>query len=1012
VGDFDQDGRTDVIAVDTGDNTTAIRWFTPKEDPTSTFRRTTIDRLEWADSETTSVDIDNDGQLELLVTSRFNYRTGDDRVWIYERTSDFGFTRVQVGSDYIGPVIGTGDLDNDGDLDLVGKNFIFWNTGGDFHIETTDVSPISIASGRTSPVLRIDATHNGQFGDEDILLANFSFMVDDGSGQVGANPLDSSTFASLFDSWRIYLDDGDGIFMGDEDLLVSVTPATQSGVVQVDLATAAATLRRLHPEETRSFFLEVDMGATAHEYGDFRITNLTDLGILAGKDAGAVDPSGITNVIKDYSPNVSASLVSASNIAFTLNTVTLNEGIIPPSTTIEVLRIDATQAGLVEGEIASLAFRFDEDGRPLDHTEVNGLIESLIIEGEDRNTIVRVDDLNVNNSGLLRIELPDGDSRVRFLNESKSFFVVVQTGADSINQGGRKFRITHLTDASNVEDERSFVEVASNDGPATLVGTPDQSATIFAGTEINIAVTSSLSTPVTGQQVTYTVTVANQHDTTDASAIPLAGRIPANLLNVVLTNLQVTGGATSTKSIGESVSGNWTDTLDLPHQGSVTYTFTGTIAELGATDRSMESEFLISQVSVDLPVEFYDLNSADNQSLRSDLIRLSSTGTGEFVDSGIDFADLDGLGAERVNKIALGDIDGDGDVDAIVTRGAAGAPGYATVLLNDGAGNYTESNQDLGYSNFTGAVLADFDRDGDLDLYLATSTGISGVTDDTDRVYLNDGSGVFTKTVQSFSYLTEAVQVGDTDRDGDLDIVISGADFSYTLRNFGGGIFVPSSRLGVLDNLSQMKFADMDSDGDLDIVGLGTDLRLFLNDGRGFYQAGIRVTRFATDFELGDLDNDGNIDILVAEGSYYDPNSDFLGDERLLSSLVSFSNDGTGNFAQSIVSLPSSYQQIELGDFDNDGDLDAFVVDEIYDGTYDIQLYRGIYYGTVYGVDLAVPETVVGKFLSNDGTGMFADSGQTLDYQVELSDELTYSPNELYLTAADINGDGSLDVVT
>ncbi|MCA9064133.1 MAG: VCBS repeat-containing protein, partial [Planctomycetaceae bacterium] len=614
VGDFDQDGRTDLFAVGVDSTNGPVCWFTPKDDPTQLFRRTVVGRLHNADSETTSVDIDRDGQLELMVTSRFNFRTGSDKVSVYERTGDFSFTRVDLGDDYIGPVIDSGDIDNDGDIDLVGEDFIFWNTGGDFHVETTVVSPNAIANGDKGTIFRIDASHNGQTTDPALLLTGFSFLLDDGSGDVGSAPLDSSEVSNRFASWRIYVDDGDGEFGASDSLILNMNDFTSvaNGVLHADLTNSPSFIRQLSPGLPLTCWLEVEMAASGHESGDFRITHLTDQGRLAGQSAEARRWSSTTVANDDYSPNVSAVLESAGNIDFSLNTVTLNEGTFEPSAVVDLLRIDATHTGLVDGELASLAFRFDDAAgtRVLDSQEVNGLVEYLSIVAEDNSEVIRIENLSLSN-GILSVDLPDGDSRLNFLNETKSFRVNIQVSADAINQATRSFKITHLTADSNTE--RSRVELTSNDAPATLVSTPDRSTTIFTGTEIDVVVTSSISTPVTGQQVTYTVTVSNQHATTGSSGIQVQGILPDNLLNIMLVDLQLSGGATAGRSIGDSLAGIWTDTVSLPQQSSVTYTLTGTLADLNVANRSMEPEFLVSGVSTTLPSALFDTNLDDNQ---------------------------------------------------------------------------------------------------------------------------------------------------------------------------------------------------------------------------------------------------------------------------------------------------------------------------------------------------------------------------------------------------------------
>ena len=163
---------------------------------------------------------------------------------------------------------------------------------------------------------------------------------------------------------------------------------------------------------------------------------------------------------------------------------------------------------------------------------------------------------------------------------------------------------------------------------------------------------------------------------------------------------------------------------------------------------------------------------------------------------------------------------------------------------------------------------------------------------------------------------------------------------------------------------------------------------------------GSRIAYTTFDFEVGDIDNDGDVDVLVASGSV---EYEFLGEfERDLYSIQRLLNNGDGTFSNSYFGGYSSYQDIELGDYDNDGDLDSFIVDERYAGE--------IEGGVIYGESGLVPEAVIGKIWENDGTGAFTDSGQTLDYAVTPTESLWI--DDVSLTAADVNGDGGLDIVT
>ena len=82
----------------------------------------------------------------------------------------------------------------------------------------------------------------------------------------------------------------------------------------------------------------------------------------------------------------------------------------------------------------------------------------------------------------------------------------------------------------------------------------------------------------------------------------------------------------------------------------------------------------------------------------------------------------------------MGDLDGDGDLDAFVAQRSAQAN---KVWLNDGSGNFSDSGQSLGNSDSQGVALGDVDGDGDLDAFVGELRG------DANKVWLNDGSGSF-----------------------------------------------------------------------------------------------------------------------------------------------------------------------------------------------------------------------------------------------------------------------------
>ncbi|MBN1177657.1 MAG: VCBS repeat-containing protein, partial [Anaerolineae bacterium] len=127
-----------------------------------------------------------------------------------------------------------------------------------------------------------------------------------------------------------------------------------------------------------------------------------------------------------------------------------------------------------------------------------------------------------------------------------------------------------------------------------------------------------------------------------------------------------------------------------------------------------------------------------------------SGGSATFADSG------QALGNTETASAALGDIDGDGDLDAVTAD-----RGSNMVYRNDGAGNFSTIDE-LGSGNTYGVALGDLDGDGDLDLFGANSSS-------NHEVWFNDGAGNFDTP---FSYVNTAsayaVELGDLDGDGDL----------------------------------------------------------------------------------------------------------------------------------------------------------------------------------------------------------------------------------------------------
>ena len=239
--------------------------------------------------------------------------------------------------------------------------------------------------------------------------------------------------------------------------------------------------------------------------------------------------------------------------------------------------------------------------------------------------------------------------------------------------------------------------------------------------------------------------------------------------------------------------------------------------------------------------------------------------------------------------IAVGDVDGNGQEDMYL-GGAAGNSGV--FFMQDARGNFSVDSTRVPPPDNTdeedmGVLLFDADSDQDLDLYVVSGSYELPPQDpvNQDRLYINDGSGHFQESLGALPDLLangSCVRAADFDQDGDLDLFVGGrsvsgsypvAPQSYLLENQGGMFADITAQYGTslqhAGMITDALWSDFDQDGRVDLVVVGEwmPVTFYRNTGAGLTaiaESGIADhTGWWNSLASGDFDNDGDIDYVA-----------------------------------------------------------------------------------------------------------------------------------------------------
>ena len=335
------------------------------------------------------------------------------------------------------------------------------------------------------------------------------------------------------------------------------------------------------------------------------------------------------------------------------------------------------------------------------------------------------------------------------------------------------------------------------------------------------------------------------------------------------------------------------------------------------------------------------------------------------------------------SAVTVADYNNDGFDDIYVT-----CYGHDILYRNNGDGTFTDVTRTAGLWQDTvrygaGCTWVDYDRDGHLDLFVATyldttlaelpkpganpdcnwkgvpvNCGPRGLPTGYCRLFRNNGDGTFSDASAKSGIATASrggypmtATAGDFDNDGWPDIYVAcDSKPSFLFMNNRDGTFreegLPRGAALSEDGMEQagmgVGIGDANLDGSLDIfkTHFADDTHvLYLNDGKGNFDdvtarsgLGVETRYVGWGAGIADLDNDGLPDLFVVTGGVYPEVERSLPAYAFKTPRLIFRNLGDGKFEELIeeagpgIAAPHSSRGCAFGDFDNDGDVDVLVV--------------------------------------------------------------------------------------
>jgi hypothetical protein len=487
--------------------------------------------------------------------------------------------------------------------------------------------------------------------------------------------------------------------------------------------------------------------------------------------------------------------------------------------------------------------------------------------------------------------------------------------------------------------------ISSSGGGTINTGTAGQLA-YYASNGTTISGTSTISLATTGELTVNSTTTFNRFvgigtstplfsldvaSTTRTSSL-IAGNITISQSYDSIISA-VVGSSTGYTNFSGGIGTGGADSIGGAFNNALRITNTGNLVNIGSIQGG---ETLLTNGGTFGPITEYSLPSTSN-SQDAAIGDVNGDGKADFVvtvggsnDQVFVYRNL-GNGSftsttysvgDNPSDVAIGDLNGDGKADLAVANSNADT---MSVLINNGNGTFATQvthSTGSGGGNPNYIAIGDLNGDGKADVATTNSGNIISL-------FFNKGDGTFPTfgVLDSPPRLTTGsspkdVAIGDLNGDGRADVITanSGDDNVGIFLNTGNGTFASQTTASVGDGPASVVIGDLNGDGIIDITALnqsGSSVSVLINRGNGTFNTQITLgatSSFVSQVGIADLNGDGANDLATANGV-------------TSSSVTIYLNQGNASFASTTYSNTSHPKFIALGDLNGDGKADILTVD-------------------------------------------------------------------------------------